>query len=177
MREIIKNIRLYFIEHNIPVLFNVCLFIGAILLLRGVGFLIEISNKGTEQNKTVAIIQNEDKSQYEKLQKDYKKQLNVFISNCKKSNIDQAYNMLASNTKLEQYKNVEEFNENFINKYFSRNADIEIETTNVAMTFKVKILEDSLTSGKIEGREATTTIVCDVLLEENNYKINIDSIN
>ena len=85
--------------------------------------------------------------------------------------------MLASNTKLEQYKNVEEFNENFINKYFSRNADIEIETTNVAMTFKVKILEDSLTSGKIEGREATTTIVCDVLLEENNYKINIDSIN
>lgn len=176
MRELIKNIRLYFIEHNIPILFNICLFVGAILLLKGIGFLIEVNGNSNVQENTTSIIEQKDKLEYENIQKDYKKQINIFISNCNKKDTEQAYSMLASSTKDEKYKNVDEFNREFIEKYFDRSVDTEIETTDVITNFKIKILEDELTSGKISGRSAEAIINCGISKEEKSYKIIINSI-
>lgn len=106
---------------------------------------------------------------------EHKQAIKNFLEFCIKKDESSAYALLSSESKEKLYKTKNEFNKNYILKYFSTNKKYTItyiKEINGKYYYSVKILEDVLSTGKVDI--ATITQNYEVTKENGEYKIIIN---
>lgn len=102
--------------------------------------------------------------------------IDTFMEYCNNKEIEKAYNLLTDECKEVMYPKIEYFKNNYINKLFSTKKIYNIQSwiTDVGNTYKVRILEDMLSTGKV-SEENTKEDYYTVVKKDNEYKLNINS--
>lgn len=108
-------------------------------------------------------------------QKESTKIMDEFINLCNKKEVEKAYNMLTDECKEEIFNSsIEKFEKEFIEKTFVSEKTYNMQSwiNGENPTYKVRILEDAMASGKTgEIQEDYYTVV----KEDSTYKLNINS--
>lgn len=102
--------------------------------------------------------------------------IDTFMEYCNNKEIEKAYNLLTDECKEVMYPKIEYFKNNYINKLFSTKKIYNIQSwiTDVGNTYKVRILEDMLSTGKV-SEENTKEDYYTVVKKDDGYKLNINS--
>ena len=97
-----------------------------------------------------------------------------FIDFCNNNNIEEAYNLLSQQCKDELYKNINEFYNKYYKNIFNekRSYDIENWASSKNITYKVKYLNDIMSSGTVNDEYIEEYIT--VVTENNEKKLNIN---
>lgn len=97
-----------------------------------------------------------------------------FIDFCKDNNIEEAYNLLSQQCKDELYKNINDFYNKYYKNIFNekRSYDIENWASSKNITYKVKYLNDIMSSGTVNDEYIEEYIT--VVTENNEKKLNIN---
>lgn len=161
-----RDIKLYFIEHSTPIIFYSILAVVVIVGMKGLSYILQKRNDNEIENN---LVQEERKENIQ-----YKKIVNKFVTYCKNDELEDAFNMLSSECKEELYPTIEIFKSEFIEKDINIKNDIEVSNTENSEIYTIDILEDSLTSGKIENREANKKIYCKLIEENEEVKIYVN---
>ena len=97
-----------------------------------------------------------------------------FIDFCNNNNIEEAYNLLSQQCKDELYKNINEFYNKYYKNIFNekKSYDIENWASSKNITYKVKYLNDIMSSGTVNDEYIEEYIT--VVTENNEKKLNIN---
>lgn len=97
-----------------------------------------------------------------------------FIDFCNDNNIEEAYNLLNQQCKDELYKNINDFYNKYYKNIFNekRSYDIENWASSKNITYKVKYLNDIMSSGTVNDEYIEEYIT--VVTENNEKKLNIN---
>lgn len=98
--------------------------------------------------------------------------IDEFISYCNNGEVEKAYELLTEQCKEQIYSNLEIFEQAYINNVFEgkqKKASIENWYDNI---YKVKIMEDMLSTGKSDGK--TKQDYMTIIEENEEYKLNIN---
>ena len=97
-----------------------------------------------------------------------------FLNNCEKKDTEKAYDMLTEECKDEMYDTEEKFKEQYCNNNFKDdNMNFNIENW-INSTYKVKVFEDIMATGKYEDRPVVQDYIT-VKKEGETYKLNINN--
>lgn len=149
MEELRRKIRIFWIEHGIPILFLfvVLVIIFAVIQLLNYNAMQKLEKKNRlEQENTTAELSTYKKNE------DYTKLINNFLEYCKNGNIQQAYEMLSENCKKDLYPTLDNFTSKYYNKLFKKEKDVKVEYNEKNDIYVIKLYEDILESGKLEDR-------------------------
>lgn len=112
-------------------------------------------------------------------QEDNKTVINDFINYCNQKQIEQAYNLLTEDCKEEVFfSNINNFSNNYVNKIFNGKKTYSMQSwinRDTHTTYKVKIVEDMISTGKITSVQNEIEDYYTVVQEEGKYKLNINS--
>lgn len=98
-----------------------------------------------------------------------------FINNCNENKSEEAYNMLSSECKEELYPNIETFEKEYLNKFFTTRKTYKMQawiTNGSKYIYRIELIEDMLLSGS-----STNTKKIDyytVIKDDDNYYLNIN---
>ena len=189
----IHAIRRYFYKNKYPIL-GIGAFIVLILviiqLINGILARDRIENDPSDEN--IYNVQEketilEDKNAYitnekslitgQKINSEKKynaeETINKFIEYCNNKKIEEAYNLLSEDCKLEVYSSIEKFKADYIDYVFAGDTKkvgtIENWNGNI---FKISIKEDIMATGKINDYSKQDYIT--LVQENNSYKLNIN---
>lgn len=97
-----------------------------------------------------------------------------FIDFCNDNNIEEAYNLLSQQCKDELYKNINDFYNKYYKNIFNekRSYNIENWASSKNITYKVKYLNDIMSSGTVNDEYIEEYIT--VVTENNEKKLNIN---
>lgn len=97
-----------------------------------------------------------------------------FIDFCNDNNIEEAYNLLSQQCKDELYKNINDFYNKYYKNIFNekRSYDIENWVSSKNITYKVKYLNDIMSSGTVNDEYIEEYIT--VVTENNEKKLNVN---
>lgn len=101
--------------------------------------------------------------------------LNLFIEYCNQQKTEEAYNLLTDECKEEMYPSIEDFKISYYDRVFGgekKNVSIENWVDN---TYKVRIMEDFLSSGSYSKENTLQDYITIERTEENKYKLNINN--
>lgn len=97
-----------------------------------------------------------------------------FISYCNARQLQKAYDLLTDECKMQMYNTLEVFEQAYYNDVFKgENKTCSIENW-VGNTYKVKIVDDMLTTGKSNNNYSKQDYIT-VKKEDNGYKLNINN--
>lgn len=123
-----------------------------------------------EEEKSVVTGENISEGQTSLL-----KVLDEFVYFCNDNNINKAYNLLSDDCKSQMYPTVQEFKNNYYNKIFSGKAkNISVENW-VGNIYKVKFLDDALSTGIYNTENTIQDYITLTKDNEGNIKININN--
>ena len=92
-----------------------------------------------------------------KKQEENKTIIENFINYCNQKQIEQAYNLLTDDCKEEVFfSNIANFNNNYVNKVFNGKKTYSMQSwinRDTYTTYKIKIVDDMITTGKITAKE------------------------
>lgn len=112
-------------------------------------------------------------------QEDNKTVINDFINYCNQKQIEQAYNLLTEDCKEEVFfSNINNFSNNYVNKIFNGKKTYSMQSwinRDTYTTYKVKIVDDMISTGKITSAQNEIEDYYTVVQEEGKYKLNINS--
>ena len=138
-------------------------------------------NNGTNQNFQVTTylpssqtsVMTNSSTTKENVKKDTEIMKN-FIDFCNDNNIEEAYNLLSQQCKDELYKNINDFYNKYYKNIFNekRSYDIENWASSKNITYKVKYLNDIMSSGTVNDEYIEEYIT--VVTENNEKKLNIN---
>lgn len=138
-------------------------------------------NNGTNQNFQVTTylpssqtsVMTNSSTPKENLKKDTEIIKN-FIDFCNDNNIEEAYNLLSQQCKDELYKNINDFYNKYYKNVFNekRSYDIENWASSKNITYKVKYLNDIMSSGTVNDEYIEEYIT--VVTENNEKKLNVN---
>lgn len=138
-------------------------------------------NNGTNQNFQVTTylpssqtsVMTNSSTPKENLKKDTEIIKN-FIDFCNDNNIEEAYNLLSQQCKDELYKNINDFYNKYYKNMFNekRSYDIENWASSKNITYKVKYLNDIMSSGTVNDEYIEEYIT--VVTENNEKKLNVN---
>ena len=138
-------------------------------------------NNGTNQNFQVTTylpssqtsVMTNSSTTKENLKKDTEIIKN-FIDFCNDNNIEEAYNLLSQQCKDELYKNINDFYNKYYKNIFNekRSYDIENWASSKNITYKVKYLNDIMSSGTVNDEYIEEYIT--VVTENNEKKLNVN---
>lgn len=100
-----------------------------------------------------------------------------FISFCNQKEIQKAYDLLTKTCKEEKFKsNIQLFKTNYVDKIFVNKKTCTIENwiNSYKNTYKIKIIDDMLSSGKVSSLENTIEDYYTIERVGNETKLNID---
>lgn len=103
--------------------------------------------------------------------------IDTFIGYCNNKETQKAYNLLTDECKNLIYPQIEYFEQNFINKIFDTKKTYSMQSwiTNKGLdTYKVRIIEDILSTGKLVEEE-TSEDYYTIVNQNGEYKLNINS--
>lgn len=96
-----------------------------------------------------------------------------FLQHCKTGNAEEAYNMLSTDCKENEYNTIEQFKQNYIKSRFDKESIYEIESW-IRDTYKISISKDLLATGNVDDNEKRVEYI--TIVEENSQeKLNINS--
>lgn len=98
--------------------------------------------------------------------------IDTFISYCNEQDIEKAYDLLTEDCKSQMYNNIEDFEQAYYNNVFERKQKIGSIENWHNNTYKVKIMEDMLSTGRKEENPKQDYIT--VVKENNENKLNIN---
>ena len=100
--------------------------------------------------------------------------LRSFIDFCNDNNIEEAYNLLSQQCKDELYKNINDFYNKYYKNIFNekKSYDIENWASSKNITYKVKYLNDIMSSGTVNDEYIEEYIT--VVTENNEKKLNVN---
>ena len=107
---------------------------------------------------------------------EHKKVIETFLEYCKNGDESSAYALLSSECKEYTFKNIIDFNENYVLKYFNENKIFTISystSSNQKYIYSVKILEDILSTGKVDSNPIVQNFI--VIQEDGKEKITIEN--
>lgn len=125
----------------------------------------QTNNTKLETNKSV--VTGEEKSP-ETLSKDTTV-IDKFINFCNNKKIEEAYNLLTDECKQEMYDTLEKFEQAYYNEIFKGENKTCIVENWINNTYKVKITEDMLATGKSSNKNSIQDYIT---VEENKLNIN-----
>lgn len=138
-------------------------------------------NNGTNQNFQVTTylpssqtsVMTNSSTTKENLKKDTEIIKN-FIDFCNDNNIEEAYNLLSQQCKDELYKNINDFYNKYYKNIFNekRSYNIENWASSKNITYKVKYLNDIMSSGTVNDEYIEEYIT--VVTENNEKKLNVN---
>lgn len=103
------------------------------------------------------------------------KVLDNFIQFCNEQKVEEAYNLLTNECKEEMYPNIESFTNNYYNNIFGgKKKNVSIENW-IDDTYKVKIMEDSLSTGVYDTENVIQDYITIKDTEDDVYKLNINN--
>lgn len=113
-------------------------------------------------------------------QEDNKKVIDNFINYCNQKQIEQAYNLLSDECKEEVFfSNIENFANNYVSKIFNTKKTYSMQSwfnRDTYTTYKVKIMDDMLSTGKITSKQDEIEDYYTVVMQTGGeYKLNINS--
>lgn len=101
--------------------------------------------------------------------------LDNFIQFCNEQKVEEAYNLLTNECKEEMYPNIESFTNNYYNNIFGgKKKNVSIENW-IDDTYKVKIMEDSLSTGVYDTENVIQDYITIKNTEDKVYKLNINN--
>lgn len=102
-----------------------------------------------------------------------------FINYCNQKQIEQAYNLLTDECKKEVFfSNIANFSNNYVNKIFNSKKTYSMQSwinRDTYTTYKIKIVDDMISTGKITSTQNEIEDYYTVVKEEGEYKLNINS--
>lgn len=138
-------------------------------------------NNGTNQNFQVTTylpssqtsVMTNSSTTKENVKKD-KEIIKNFIDFCNDNNIEEAYNLLSQQCKDELYKNINDFYNKYYKNIFNekKSYDIENWASSKNITYKVKYLNDIMSSGTVNDEYIEEYIT--VVTENNEKKLNVN---
>ena len=134
-----------------------------------------IANNTAERNVSYAPSQSitSDTSISEERAEENINMIETFIDYCNNNQIEEAYNLLSNTCKEELFPTIDDFYNNYYKDIFTEKKSYDEEMWGVSegVTYRVKILQDIMASGKVEEEfiEDYYTIVT----EEGTSKLNI----
>ena len=121
-------------------------------------------------NKSVVTGENLSKNQLQ----DATTVIDNFISYCNTKELQKAYDLLTNECKMQMYHTLEVFEQTYYKDVFQGgNKTCSIENW-VGDTYKVKIVDDMLTTGKSNNNYSKQDYIT-VKKEDNGYKLNINN--
>lgn len=97
-----------------------------------------------------------------------------FLTYCNENEIEKAYKLLSKDCIEELYNNLNEFKENYYQQKFKNKLNFEINSWD-ENTYKINMIEDSLSTGKISNSNVKNQEFITVVKEDGNYKLNINN--
>lgn len=114
-----------------------------------------------------------------KKQEENKTIIDNFINYCNQKQIEQAYNLLTDDCKKEVFfSNIANFSNNYVNKIFNSKKTYSMQSwvnRDTYTTYKVKIVDDMISSGKITSKDNEIEDYYTVVQTGGEYKLNINN--
>lgn len=163
--ELDRKIRLFFVTYG-RLLFMVIASIAILI------FIIQsLNNYVKEQDKNTTLTEEEKNIIEQEKQNEYeiKNYISKFIEYCDSKDIQKAYEMISEKCKKEKYGSLENFENEYIKKYFNiKIANYKIKKDN--NIYEVLLTEDMLITGK-------TTSTNQIKIQMNNVEDKIYILN
>jgi len=149
----------------------------------------QILNEGAKEEKrkvtnTATIIQDPSSETVisgvdvsEEKNKENKTVIDSFIEYCNQQKIEEAYNLISADCKKELYPTMERFKELYWEHVFQTSKSYSMQSwisTSNKYTYKVKLLEDMLATGKYDNSKVTEDYFT-IVNEADGYKVSINS--
>lgn len=178
-----SNLRRSMVDNRYKIL---GIIIGAILIFAVIQLFNNIAKNSRTNSTNITVNQNTyqpaDTMIYggdisEKQQETNSNVIDTFIGYCNNKETQKAYNLLTDECKSLVYPQIEHFQNNFINKIFDTKKTYSMQSwmTNRGLnTYKVKIIEDILSTGKFVEEE-TSEDYYTIVNQNGEYKLNINS--
>ena len=131
----------------------------------------EVNNDNNVTNKKSLV--SGEKVNTERLNNDTKL-IKQFLDYCNNNEIENAYNLLSDSCKKEMYNNINDFSKFYYDTNFNGNKktySIENWSDNI---YKVKIIEDILSTGKSNNGESKHDYIT-IIKQDNQFKLNINN--
>ena len=141
-----RKVRLFFVTYG-RLLFTILAIIAGIIY--GIQ---KLNNYAIEKKKTEVISEDEKVIFQQKTQESKKEKeiISQFIDSCNLEKYEEAYKMLADNSKKEKYTTIDEFRDKFIKKYFNLKIyDYKIQKEKDI--YIITLTEDMLSTGKTDS--------------------------
>lgn len=100
--------------------------------------------------------------------------IDKFIKYCNEGNIENAYDLLTEECKEEVFPNLESFRDKYYNNVFNTYKTYTIQNWS-GNTYKLKITEDALTTGKVGSNSSYLQEYITVVKKDSEYKLNINN--
>lgn len=108
-----------------------------------------------------------------KLEKDTKI-IDTFIKYCNSGQVENAYNLLTDECKQEVFPSLDSFKNKYYNNVFKTYKTYSLQNW-FGATYKVKLTEDALTTGKVSSNSAYFQEYMTVIDKDSEYKLNINN--
>ena len=134
-----------------------------------------IANQTQTTQKQTAIV---GKDIIKKDQQNNEKIIEQFFAFCNQHKIQQAYDLLTDQCKeVVFYSDIENFKKNYVDKIFTTTKIYNLQSwiNTYANTYKIRILDDILSTGKSETVDNTIEDYYTIIPVGNEYKLNINS--
>lgn len=142
MEKIKREIRLFFVKYGRLLVFIIGIFLITILVLES----IEDYYITTMNYEEKIEIEKQEEIEREKEQED-REYISKFIDFCNEKKAEEAYEMISYKCKQEKYTTLEEFKNEYINKFF----EIRIDNYKIVKEndiYKVSLIQNMLLTGK-----------------------------
>ena len=182
----LRNLRILYHNNKTKILLILGIIIFVYVIIRMFNAQIkkeneEKINNGTNQNFQVTTylpssqtsVMTNSSTTKENVKKDTEIIKN-FIDFCNDNNIEEAYNLLSQQCKDELYKNINDFYNKYYKNIFNekKSYDIENWASSKNITYKVKYLNDIMSSGTVNDEYIEEYIT--VVTENNEKKLNVN---
>ena len=100
--------------------------------------------------------------------------IDTFIKFCNNGDIGKAYNLLTDECKEEVFPSLESFKNKYYNNVFNTYKTYSLQNW-FGDTYKIKLTEDSLTTGKVNSNSRYLQEYMTVVEKDSDYKLNINN--
>ena len=162
MENIRRNIKLFFTRYGNHIFVIVAIILGVLLFLKLIDKIAEDNYRSkklkmekiqTSQKVESNIETKKIETQRRKKISRDKKTIDSFLSACKEKP-EEAYEMLTTNCKIDQYPTLEDFKNKYLDVIFSQSKDYKIEEQEQDGVYKILFyVEDILQAGTVENRK------------------------
>lgn len=97
-----------------------------------------------------------------------------FINYCNNGKVEEAYNLLTDECKEELFPSLESFKNKYYDNVFNTYKTYTVQNW-IGSTYKVKLMEDALATGKIESNSSYLQEHITVIEKASEYKLNINN--